>query len=364
MLKNLVSLILFLLFSGTAAAVTSVCSGELLPLTGVSTLKHEVSWSYHDNWFYNMYIEIGSEVEGPVSPSLVDEFEMQVGGSVLHFLENPADGQYTIRGTARVGYPLPWGFDGYYWIECPSWIGEITNDLDESQSSDEESELASVTGGDLNRVSSALSELCTQGEGQLCETDSSGSYYSSTLTDQTNDIADLTSQRIVTTGVLQSLGEESLVVRTAVGRYFNVGFDSSIKITRKVQIDQTEVDPGDTVGIFWASEEESDSGALQISVYRREIPALTIAGAQLSPSKNPGLELRSVVDGIQLTERGNLQLVYGQGATTLLVPEKTPITLVEPAQLSDLVPSGSKVRVTSQLVEDESLQLYALELLN
>ena len=58
MFKKTLAIVLFFVGSSSASALTSICSGEVLPLTGLTTLKHEASWSYYDNWFYNMFVEI------------------------------------------------------------------------------------------------------------------------------------------------------------------------------------------------------------------------------------------------------------------------------------------------------------------
>ena len=363
MSKRITSFFLLLLFSSSASALTSICSSEFLPLTGVNTLKHEASWSYHDNWFYNMFVEIGSEVEGTDSPSLVDEFEMQVGGSVLQFLDSPADGSYAIRGSVRVGYPLPWGFDGYYQIECPEWVGELANEQGLSDADDSGSSLESATAGDLVRISPAGD--CTQAEGIPCSvnagslaTNAIASTNEATFSDESGPAP------VVATGVLDAVGENSLVVRTPVGRYFNIEFDTSPTVTRRSFIDKAAIGPGDTVGIYWASNEEADLGALQVRVYRSQIPPITIGADSLIPSKNPGLELRSIVDSVQLTEKSGLQLVYAQGKSTLLVPENAPVMLVEPASLQDLAPFSVKVRVVAYRTGDGSLQLHTIDILN
>ncbi|MCP5346324.1 MAG: hypothetical protein R3F41_16940 [Gammaproteobacteria bacterium] len=363
MSQKVTSLIFLLLFSGSVSALTSICSSEFLPQTGMNTLKHEASWSYHDNWFYNMYVEIGSEVEGPESLSVVDEFEMQVGGSVLQFLDGAPDGSYAIRGSVRVGYPLPWGFDGYYQIECPEWAGELVNGHDTNDSSNTEATLESVTAGELVQISPV--DSCSQIEGTPCTVDSS-SDSSNSITENQNfsGVDNFETPPVVATGTLDAIDDSSLVLRTGVGRYLNIEIDSPPTITRKSLIDETAVRSGDTVGIYWASNEESDTGALQVRVYRNQTPPVTIDIDRLAPSKNPGLELRSIVDNVLLSESNELQLVYAQGKATLLVPQNAPVTLIEPASFDSLVPYNVKVRVTATRAEDGSLRLHSIDLLN
>ena len=76
---------LCVLASGASYGLASICSGEFLPLAGKNTLKHEVVWSYHDNWFSDMYAEVYTEVAGVKTAKRSDEYLMGNGGSTLQY---------------------------------------------------------------------------------------------------------------------------------------------------------------------------------------------------------------------------------------------------------------------------------------
>jgi len=111
------ALFLYALISSAAAlAMTSVCSGEVTGSGAV--LRHEATWSIHDNWFHNLYLQMSSEVQGPQPAVRVDTLALTLGGQHVHQLPQPQAGHYTMQGQLQVGYPLAWGFDAYYSVAC------------------------------------------------------------------------------------------------------------------------------------------------------------------------------------------------------------------------------------------------------
>lgn len=367
MIKKVIATIFIFASTSTAFGLTSVCSGELLPLTGLNTLKHEASWSYYDNWYYNMFVEISSEVDGPVSPSLVEEVEMEVGGSVLHFLDSPPNGHYTLRGYVQIGYPLSWGFDGYYGIECPSWNGDITN-ADNVSSTGNDGRLVGVGSGRLSvRVISNLNlgaeTLCAETNAASCavidaHSAANAAAYSKMLSFSESQLF----RRTTTAGIVEAIGEESLVIRTAVGRLVRYAMGNQFQLTRHTSINSSEIGVGDFVGVYWSSANENDSDALSVRVYRGEISPQVSFSEIAVPSKTRGIEFRSVVTSVERFTQGDLRLVYEQGSTTMLVPNSASVTVIEPALLRDLVSFSTEVHVLGQLREDGSLVVRAIEI--
>ena len=363
MSKHLLIFFSTLILSGTASGLTSICSGEFLPLTGATTLKHETSWSYHDNWFFNMYIKVGSELNGPVSTTLVDEFEMKSGGNVLHFLENPPDGNYTLQGTVQIGYPLPWGFEGYYGIECPKWAGDIVNNDNSPSEGDLEAALKSVSSVEQHRVGPVQDCQAFEGSGCSVEQGSLGGLMPSEAL-ESDPLVGFIGPRVSTTGILDAVGAESLTLRTFVGRYVNFTLDPAVKLTRQSVVNHAEIRAGDAVGVYWASANEFDTNALQVRIYKGFTFSFTTTNESIVPAKNPGLELRSVINSVERAAGKSMRLVYANGLATMQIPEDATVTVVEPKHLKDLSPGASFVRVTAQRNEAGQLVAKAIDILN
>ncbi|MCP5348372.1 MAG: hypothetical protein H7A04_16085 [Pseudomonadales bacterium] len=354
MFKKTLAIVLFFVGSSSASALTSICSGEVLPLTGLTTLKHEASWSYYDNWFYNMFVEISSEVEGSVSTAAADEVQMKEGGSVLHFLDSPPDGSYAIRGSVQIGYPLPWGFDGYYGIECPPWIGDLANaDITETNLSEPPS-LKVVTSG-VQLVSGASIE-CPVGEGSGCLLESQSSGTTTVVSGISPDPIIVNAREYppeITIGIVDSMDDEHLTVRTSVGRYVKYTLPTALSVYRQTRVDQVAIGDADVVGLVWSSPLDTDTGALIVRIYRNPRQQEISASQVTLLANNPGIELRSAVSEVVRSGERNPRLVYSQETTTLLVPSDASLMVVEPVSLEGITPQLNTIRVVAQPSDGE-----------
>lgn len=362
--KTLCTIALMALSSGSAA-LTSVCSGELLPMTGLNTLQHEASWSYHDNWFYNMFVEISSVVDGPVSPSLTDEIEMETGGSALHFLDQPVDGDYTLRGYVQVGYPLPWGFEGYYEIACPGWIGSIENP-GVPHSASEETRLVGLYQGIISE-SEPMHSSCDSSDAGNCSTATSVAVVDAQNRNRTYPLfvnpSEYRSQTDL--GTIEAIDDHGIVIRTQVGRLQSMVLPESLKISKVTKVNDSSVLPGDKVGVYWSSSNKLDADAIQVRVYRDQQGGFSAVPVIALSNESPGMEMRGVVSHIERAGADALRLVYAQGTTTLTIPMGASISLIEDLpfpQLQSLI--GQPVTVISQRMTDDSLVVRVIEAKN
>jgi len=368
------SLFFLLGFSPAIWALTSLCSETLLP-DGRSTLKHETNWSLYDNWFYNLYAQVRTEVEGPAPVSQVNDIPMLAGGHITHLLAEPLDGQYTLRGEVQVGYPAPWGFDGYYTISCPEWEGALANATDEDaeEQSAEIADVSTIPAAAPVTFDDLLASACEGGQDpQACA-------YLQSLSEAeqqqlVDDWREAQQPMMQAVGFVADVDDQRLTLTTTTGQYYHFILPEDLPgITRHEGARLSAIQEGDHV---FVQPSPSDEVAPLVQVVRGEVDRTDLPLMHRPHSRQ--LVNRAALQS-QLAALGSLdlddeqplahtiQVTYEQDGSTLNIPAHSVATIISPANLSDLEPLRRYVRVIAYPSTDEqdpTPTVRAVEILN
>lgn len=294
--------------SQTALAVTSVCSGDSSSPSGLTTLRHEATWSLYDNWFYNLHAEVSSNVKGPVSPARVDAYEMNAGGQQSHFLENPVAGDYTLRGQVRVGHPVEWGFDGYHVVECQPWSGRLEG-LQEQEEPD---------GLDSNMDENTVSNHLPLWAGpvdvdtyikQVCEIGERKEYCEELLAMNDSERKALEDRlgvskhptRLVT-GFVAAMDEKEIIIRSTAGHYTRLTLAPGVSLTRHKDALLSEVRQEDFVHIQRTIHRQSHPRVLVLRGDVRDSPLYRAIDKQDSAAELPADAIVTIVTSAKISE--------------------------------------------------------------
>lgn len=319
--------------SSLAMAITSVCSGPLPSDEGGGALRHEATWTLHDNWFHNLSVQMSSAAQGPVSAAREDTVALGLGGQHLHQLAEPDAGHYTVQGQLHIGYPLAWGFDAYYTVACEPWHGEITPLLAETDADAEadsgdlsDQTLDALAGIDLDAW---LEGICANASQQaLCE------QVRALSADERQVLAERMSRlqfplhRV--TGFIAAMDEREIIIRTTAGHYGRFDLAEQVTLTRHTQALYASVQADDWVQVQRAPSAEREA---RVWVFRD--------GTEELPDY-----------------RGS-----GQFDQRVELPDDTIVTVIEPAQFRELQPIISYVRVVASVRDDGRLEVQRIEVL-
>lgn len=374
---KLAAAFLCIVSSTSSYGLASLCSSEFLPLAGQTTLTHEVVWSYHDNWFSDMYTEVrtaitpaGAAPSAPLERS--DHYVMGNGGSALHYLQHPVAGEYSISGSVQIGYPQAWGFDGYFGVACPLWQGHIDNTAD-NIAADEIASTSSIPAigvqtDALIPCSSSVTPECAAIDATL---PASGKTGPGTGKPDSADASRRSS--IVVTGFIQAADNDVLILFTSTGQYVTFSVPLQYQIARHTDVDVSEVVPGDVVAVVQEPAEgaadKTETEVTRLLVYRGgtedAIPTAQPATATEHLAKAvPGVALPGVVKRVGRDALGGtVRLMRGDAETSLRLASHPVVTLITPADFSQLQPFSVEARVVAQPQDDGTLLVRSIEIL-
>jgi hypothetical protein len=310
-----------------------------------------------------MYAQVHTEVEGASTAELSDAYVMGNGGGVLHYLERPANGDYKVTGQVLTGYPQEWGFDGYFGVSCPLWTGSIKNEpaADEAVNDDGAAGVLAVALKTATPIAcnGAAAAQCTAvankpgaPAGPVTTTPAAPGEVKPELTLTTS-----------VTGIVQSIGPDTLVLITDAGRYVTLTLPARPSITRHTYVTLDELAPDSVVGAVLGKSAKNEIEVVHLRQYRNESKAAALASESASTDQ-PGREVRGLLKAITHGAKGNsMRLAQAKGEANLPVAADAFATLIDSAQLSDLKPFSGRARVIAQQRKDGTLLVTQIDIL-
>lgn len=362
-IQRTIVLLALLILAAPASAMVSICSGEFLSERGVYGVRHEARWSYYDNWFHNLFVEVESEAGGTLAASRRDTYPMSEGGSVVHYLPEVVEGEHRVDGRIQLGYPRDWGFDGYQILECPSWIGllqeELTNESEQALNDIDTAGPAFGTSvGALSIDSCSLDD-----ESEACQSALSGGE-EMVGSDQRDATDKRGAAQALFSGLIQAVDREGLVLQTLHGAYVTIYLDRNPALTRRTEFSLRDArfKAGDQIGMVRIA------GLDEIRVYRDQLWSVeSKAPRPWSDTDTGGLEQRAVLQSVELNsdaKSGQLRLTrQEQGVRSYRATEDTVVALIEPATFEDLKAFAGAVRVSASQQADGRLMATRIEIL-
>jgi hypothetical protein len=339
-IPRLIGLTLMALLSNTAFGLAAICGNDTSSENAAAT--EQIIWNYYDYWYSGIYVANDSSIEEriPTDSTYIN------ADSVARMAEGD---------TLLAGYPAPWGMDSFLRIACPPAEGETETDTSDDSTDD--------SSANSDRAPIAL--LCNADLAAGCEPLAAGIGESSTraATDPTADRKGVAATRI--TGMIQTLADGVLTVRTHTGRYFTMTLPGNAKIERHTIANLDVLRAGDLVGAMLGGNARGNREATEIRVYRN------LGGATAGVSRfatdaeiPPGIELRGVLRNVgSSADNRALRIAYTTREGTVQVPDDIRVRIIEPAGVSDLRLFSLQVEVLALKQDDGSWLVNSIDIL-
>jgi hypothetical protein len=156
-------------------------------------------------------------------------------------------------------------------------------------------------------------------------------------------------------GVVESLKNDTLIVKSRDGKDIKVNLKSGWTATGIIKASVTDIKPGDFVGIASQPTDSGVNGAIEVHIFPPSMKGTGEGDRPWDGKPKSSMTNATVANAVTSVNGPTLTLTYKGGERKISIPEGTPIVKFSPATRDD-VKTGAGVVVTAALEADNSLQ--------